>query len=43
MKTEDFEIEDADETPAGPKAGGAAGGRKDKDKEKDNDEEDIPF
>jgi exodeoxyribonuclease VII small subunit len=44
MKAEDFEIEDADETPDGPKAGsGAAGGRKDKDKEKDKDEEDIPF
>jgi exodeoxyribonuclease VII small subunit len=46
MKAEDFEIEDAGETPDGPKAGGGgASGRKDRDKEKgkDDDGEDIPF
>ncbi len=50
IKTEDFEIEDADETPDGPKAEGGAGGasaragkNKDKDKVKDDDGEDIPF
>ena len=44
MKTEDFEIEDADETPDSPKSGGgAARGGKDNAKEKDKGGEDIPF